>query len=364
MPRRKLNSTPKDQEQDVKSKKLDVWRFAQSLPRILTTFFVAALTKQACELCLTPVYGSIPSTLNIDVIIILVWALSYLLIRLDLVAVTGYCSYLLCLIPIVQSVLFRFSGTLGPLWGPYITCAFTSFPAIYNACASILDIILEENYRNIIDGALSLVEDIPVIDNARRLPITRSLVSISVQIASGLLLGYLASFTWDACEYLVALMISWSGHGPAIFSSRHGLQAIITVLWAALLRSRGTFALSFMSLIYVTCLSPHLPMPYNTALVNSTLHTAGYSLIARQESLTGYISVLDNLKEGYRIMRCDHSLLGGEWINKPQGHPAIFNEPIYSIFVMLEAVRLVEPELDFKEPGPDFSTDRKEALVM
>jgi hypothetical protein len=40
-------------------------------------------------------------------------------------------------------------------------------------------------------------------------------------------------------------------------------------------------------------------------------------------------------------MRCDHSLLGGQWVHV---NGRRVSEPIYGVFVMLEAVRLVERE--------------------
>ncbi|KAL6718771.1 Two-component response regulator SSK1p [Lecanora helva] len=105
-----------------------------------------------------------------------------------------------------------------------------------------------------------------------------------------------------------------------------------------------------------------MPTSRSSASINATLTNTGYSLVARQESRTGYVSVLDNFKDGFRVMRCDHSLLGGEWVNKPEGHPALLNEPIYSIFVMLEAVRLAETEVSRAAtliPGHE-----KQALVI
>jgi hypothetical protein len=51
------------------------------------------------------------------------------------------------------------------------------------------------------------------------------------------------------------------------------------------------------------------------------------------------VSVVVSVERGFRVMRCDHSLLGGEWV-VIQGKKAA--EPIYGVFVMLEAVRLVE----------------------
>jgi len=45
----------------------------------------------------------------------------------------------------------------------------------------------------------------------------------------------------------------------------------------------------------------------------------------------------------FRVMRCDHSLLGGEWLLTPQRklRGQTERETIYSVFTMLEAVRLV-----------------------
>lgn len=43
-------------------------------------------------------------------------------------------------------------------------------------------------------------------------------------------------------------------------------------------------------------------------------------------------------------MRCDHSLLGGEWTKTPANYNPRLRDPIYAVFAMLEAVRLVEPD--------------------
>lgn len=74
------------------------------------------------------------------------------------------------------------------------------------------------------------------------------------------------------------------------------------------------------------------------------LEMEGYRLVDRRESVTGYISVLENNELAYRVLRCDHSLLGGEWLltEKAVEQGITGTEPIYSVFEMLEAVRLVE----------------------
>lgn len=39
-------------------------------------------------------------------------------------------------------------------------------------------------------------------------------------------------------------------------------------------------------------------------------------VLSSEQSLTGRVVVGDNLKEGYRFLRCDHSILGGRWFRE------------------------------------------------
>ena len=158
---------------------------------------------------------------------------------------------------------------------------------------------------------------------------------------------------------LISWLVRLHARTSAIFS-RFGLQATISFAYVSFERSFKRLAFfGILPIFHLLFVNPHIPMAYNTAILNATLQAEGFSMVARQESFTGYISVLDSVRDGYRAMRCDHSLLGGEWINKPKGHPAILNEPIYAIFVMLEAVRLVETE-----SVEEITDDDKRALVM
>ncbi|KAI4716225.1 spermine/spermidine synthase [Aureobasidium sp. EXF-10727] len=85
-----------------------------------------------------------------------------------------------------------------------------------------------------------------------------------------------------------------------------------------------------------------------------------WNILERAESNTGYISVLENLDAGYRVLRCDHSLLGGEWLvtDERRRQGITTSEPIYSVFEILEAVRLVETA---HSSVPD---EEKSALVV
>ncbi|KFX97789.1 hypothetical protein V490_02636 [Pseudogymnoascus sp. VKM F-3557] len=84
------------------------------------------------------------------------------------------------------------------------------------------------------------------------------------------------------------------------------------------------------------------PSPWATQALNSSLLAQDYRLIARQDSNTGYISVLESVSSQFRVLRCDHSLLGGIWTMQQPGYKPVVGEPVYAIFTMLEAVRLIE----------------------
>jgi hypothetical protein len=103
----------------------------------------------------------------------------------------------------------------------------------------------------------------------------------------------------------------------------------------------------------------HGPLQRTTDVLNNTLSLYNYTLLERRESITGYISVLENTNDEFRVMRCDHSLLGGEWMMPAlKGRNPRAKDPVFAIFTMLEAVRLVEPG-----PGrPRLPDSQKQAL--
>jgi len=90
-----------------------------------------------------------------------------------------------------------------------------------------------------------------------------------------------------------------------------------------------------------------------------------WKVLAYGESTTGYVSVLENTELQYQLLRCDHSLLGGEWLlteQRQRNEAWQVTEPVFGVFAMLEAVRLAQ--------GPSaYSAAQKEspetsALVM
>ena len=324
---------------------------SRSIYNILTTIVLAALSAELAKLCLSPVYGSIAASranlweiplftvstfkLRIQIsfpkllVLPTAWLSRLYLSRSQLTTITSLLPIFGICIPALQSYLFRLSS-IGPVWGPIVTNFCTSSPLFYLSVLSVLSIAEE------------LYVDYKAPEETGRLQQGMTLAVGYLQLAFIIACYSIIEMIQDIFSPVIAWLIrSWSSTS-ALFS-RIGLQAIVSLSYAVLERSYKRLAFfGILPLLHLVSINPHIPLKYNTAALNATLQAGGFSLVARQESLTGYISVLDNVKDGFRVMRCDHSLLGGEWINKPEGHPAVLNEPIYSIFLMLEAVRLVE----------------------
>ncbi|KAJ5759931.1 hypothetical protein N7520_007087 [Penicillium odoratum] len=129
--------------------------------------------------------------------------------------------------------------------------------------------------------------------------------------------------------------------GATVLFSRAGMQFVIAILYAVIVPKSKLLLLAIPSVLFSLVADVHLG---GIGAANSALQKEGYSLLARQESYTGYLSVLENDQDGFRVLRCDHSLLGGQWTKSIPGYHPQVEDPIYAVFAMLEAVRLVEPD--------------------
>ncbi|KAK8864447.1 hypothetical protein IAR55_001696 [Kwoniella newhampshirensis] len=70
-------------------------------------------------------------------------------------------------------------------------------------------------------------------------------------------------------------------------------------------------------------------------------------ILSSERSLTGQVVVAENLKDGYRFLRCDHSILGGRWIrdvpdkNATDGKRTEMGDSIFATFNLQEVAVLV-----------------------
>lgn len=283
--------------------------------KALALIVLAAAYSPISQLTLSPVYGSVGPSLNhnkglIATTLITIFArgeISNLL--------TGDVGFLLPIfafwIPTIQYVLFQYSTILGNPNGPQLTECLTCFPLM----------------------ALSLYVALQHIDAAALRSFEVGGMDISVPAGSFL---FFASVL-RAVEVPILRNV-----GNYIFTTRIGMQMTVAMLYASLLPS-NLLILSIPSVAFTTLGNVHAPLERTTNVLNDTLATYNYTLLERRESLTGYISVIENRDLKFRAMRCDQSLLGGEWVLPERtGTKGQVKEPIYAIFAMLEAVRLVK----------------------
>ncbi|KAJ8106636.1 hypothetical protein ONZ43_g6998 [Nemania bipapillata] len=166
-------------------------------------------------------------------------------------------------------------------------------------------------FSNLFGASASCIAD--VLDQADLDGLPSSIASSAPGLVSYILFQY---FETSFFKQLVEQM------GTSLMQTRMALELVLAATYSIMGRSQ--------------LLRYAVPA---TASLNSTLNANGWSLVDRWESNTGYISVLDSYANGYRVMRCDHSLLGGEWTKFGRN---IVGEPVYSVFTQLEAIRLVQ----------------------
>jgi hypothetical protein len=290
----------------------------QMVPLLRAGLFLiaAAAASYVSQLSLSPVYGEIPSALYHDRIVtgifFSVWILKGLVKKLPW-RLSAFIPVLVLHTPGLLGYIFRYSTEWGPIKGPIITEGFTYYPVLFLS----------------VYAAATLTEFNHVLFDAVPAGISYAVFSIARSTIPNFLQNHIGS--------------SWA-------LTRCGLHHILGGVYAVL--SPSLLLATTIAAIFHSA-NDNLMCVWTPAL-NETLSANNHTIIARHESNTGYISVLENFNSGYRVLRCDHSLLGGEWQHPPAGFEhmnyAGFKEPIYAIFVIMEAVRLVDPAP--KNPKP------------
>lgn len=306
----------------------------QSSLKALELLILAAVYSPVSQLTLSPVYGSVPSAIHHQrltmVTFLLAWMLKNRIHTSVLLTMMGLLPVLATAIPTVQYFLFQLSGPLGPVYGPLITEVLTYSPLVFISvlgAAELFDAVDLSRYGEHVNHAGPGILSYAILSLAEKF--SKSIIKQNI--------------------------------GSSLLFTRLGLQSVISTFYTILFPSKF-LVLTILPLLHTFSANIHSPLRQNTSALNSSLNAYNYSLVARHESLTGYISVLDNFNDGFRVMRCDHSLLGGEWFKHPRAAVSALREPVYSVFVMLEAVRLVEVKSSNKQVAkPD---KEKHALVM
>ncbi|KAK6365251.1 hypothetical protein LTS17_011484 [Exophiala oligosperma] len=290
--------------------------------RSLQLILLASLQAAVSQLNLSPVYGAVPAALYHRYGLTMSFLVAFLL-RGHLPwwigrAITPFAFW----IPTVQFLAFRFSSYLGNPLGPVVTECLTCYPLM----------------------ALSVYMSSQCLDEAN----DSSTATADAFPAMGLFA--LLTVLQRACKSFVTSLAA----GPGFLRSRIGMQLVVASLYAMAL-PKSLIWPSIPAVAFTMVANPHCSLSRTTEVLNNTLALYDYTLLERKESVTGYISVLEDKTRDFRVMRCDHSLLGGEWKMSPEWTSTrrVVGEPIYAIFTMLEAVRLVGTSAELSSPRDD-----------
>lgn len=295
--------------------------------KVALVLTLAAALANASYLALSPVYGSIPSSVYHSRVVMGAaftgWASNIFLNRYLPFDPVTLLPVIAMWIPTIQWAMYQYSSQLTALWGPLATEMATIFPLITITTATVA--------TTLEDADLSWLP--------------KQVAEAGPGIGAWLFFKFAESLTGGFIQTLI---------GQSFITTRVGLELFISAHYLIVAPSAWV-GLALPSLYHAAMLNVHTMTAPATHGLNMTLQADNWILLDRKESNTGYISVIESLDQGFRVMRCDHSLLGGEWVKVRPTDPRVA-EPIYGVFVMLEAVRLIN-----EDPVPD--TDAK-ALVM
>jgi hypothetical protein len=292
----------------------------------LVLLALIAIYSNLSQLALSPVYGSIPASIWHSKLVMVAcfvgWSGNLTLGRQLPVKPYLLLPVIALYIPYVQFYLFKFSGMFTAEWGPLITETLTLFPLMVLSVSCVATYLDDAE----LPGLPKWIGD--------ALP---GLGSWGLfKMIEGVIGNHMQSFA-----------------GRSFVQTRLGLEILLGTAYSIVFPSK-LLLFAIPAILHTSIFNTHVPTSIALRSLQNSLNSNGWLLIDRKESLTGYISVLESLKDGFRVMRCDHSLLGGEWVKFPGSRVA---EPIYGVFAMLEAVRLVE----VLNPVPD---SKAKALVM
>ncbi|KAM0250361.1 hypothetical protein ACHAQJ_008669 [Trichoderma viride] len=268
----------------------------------------------ASQLALSPVYGSISAaTWHSKLLMVgcfIGWAGNLAFRQLLPIKTTQLLPLVAIYVPMMQCFLYKFSQTLGPNYGPLVTESATLVPLAILTAASVADSL---------DGAdMSLLP--------------KFLAEATPGIGSWA--------TFKLVEHIAEMHVR-KHIGTMFWYTRVGIEVLLAGSYTLLAPSKY-LVLTVPALIHTAMFNPHVSTPTATALLNDTMLADNWMLLDRRESVTGYISVVEDTKRKMRVLRADHSLLGGDWVEW-RGNQ--MTEPVYAVFVTLEAVRLVEREV-------------------
>lgn len=340
----------------------------QEIGRPALLISILGIVSYVSQVILHPIYGNVGTAIHHFNAVFTLSTVASLLTLLGYLSFNGFreesrmrtaIGALLASSPLVLPILFTYNVTWGPIWGPILTQAIMTWPWVifvsFDISRRILRLIGKlENRRSLSLStflALSIALLLTTILNITEKKIFMQFMQpyIGLLWSRFATLIYLGAFT----------MLMDNVPSSVSFANAHTRRQ-----WTALLLTVVVITPALM----IALNQPHVMTGVNAGLLARLPDK--YIYLARRESITGMITVIENQDLGFRVLRCDHSLLGGLWIGLKRKEliaegvvgseleERVLNEAdsVYRAFYLQEAIRLV------KRPAEDKM--RGKALIM
>ncbi|KAK9465459.1 hypothetical protein V1512DRAFT_265959 [Lipomyces arxii] len=235
------------------------------------------------------------------------------------ISTTAFCSVAIL---VGRSLALEVGEGLGPWYGAFVVDSIITFPVTLGTASAVARIFYASNLkfaRTAISSSSS---------SARLLLIALAVTRLFM-IFDGRIVGRLLPLLWRF-----------------VFPKTASVASLIQLI--ALASASVSALLSPPRVATLIAISVSIAIQFSGAMHSIIMPST--DVLASSISTSGYLSVLSIPSQGLRILRSDHSILGGEFVSPPLQIASRLppdakwkNEPIFAAFVMQEAVRLVTP---------------------
>jgi hypothetical protein len=288
------------------------------LPPTLAALAVLSVVSYVSQVILHPIYGSLGTGLHHWDGVFIVSAATSLLTMLGSDKLPprewDFAGMVTMVAPITMPVLFRFSRQWGPTWGPVLTQGLLTWP-----CVLLFSHYAARRVKHVIGNELRRSASLAVF-----LAVSITIAfTMAIKTSERIIIRFVAQYVG----------VLWSRFSILVYTG-----AVCSRRWI------------FLPVMILVLQLPHVQTGVTSGLLSKL--PAEYTYLARRESITGMITVVENADVGYRVLKCDHSLLGGLWTGIKRKELAGSNdlewrtvneaESVYTAFLVQEAIRLVE----------------------